>query len=293
MSVADTTAARLALLTEAEIAALNAPDDDAADETQEFDTASSEPPEDQPAPAPAQAADVPVPQSVPQPVPPAPAAQSPLPPADPAAVQALAAAKEALAAEKAALRQRWNSGEIDTDEYEAGRDALDEKRAAILVEETALKISAQAQQQTVQNTWLDAQRRFAAANPSLDLTKPAVYAAFGAVLAEVNADPASAALSDDAVLAEAHKRYLAAFGLPAPQQGSKAAPSRDSAPRDVVPTLAAAPAAALVDTSNGEWAVLDRMAEAAGRSTEAANAYEDALRRLPRDRREAYLAQAG
>ena len=188
-----------------------------------------------------------------------------------------------IGTEKADLRKKYNEGDIDFDEYEQQRDALDEQRRQLEQQQFKASIA----QEMREDRWLNHDvAGFMADHPEY---KPgsALYAMLDSEVRNLQAIAESEGKEplDPAILRAAHasiREQLAKdLGLPVGQQARKGTPP---ASRDVPPTLGNLPAAEAESTDGGRWASLDRLAE-----TDPV-AFEERLEAMSDADRDAYLA---
>lgn len=190
-----------------------------------------------------------------------------------------------IASDRTELRKKYNEGDIDFDEYEQQRDALDDQRRTLEQQ----KFKADIADEMRADRWINRDvASFLAEHPeyksgsSLHRMLDEEVRTLQAKAESEGKDPL-----DPAILQAAHKNIREGIerdlGITAP---AKTATRRQAPPpaRNVPPTLANVPAAELEGTDGGRWASLDRLAETNPEK------YEDKLAALSDADREAYLA---
>jgi hypothetical protein len=181
--------------------------------------------------------------------------------------------------EEAALVKKYEEGELDEANYRRG---LREIYTAQSAAENASKFNEEVQKQV----WENEVGKFIRVNQQY---KPGtvLYSALGRALELEGAAEGADNLAGDELLARAHKRVMAEFGInPAAGAGNPAltAPKRpgEAAARSSAPiTLGEVPAADLPDVGGSKYAHLDKL---------DGLAFENALAKLPPAEQEAYLA---
>lgn len=166
---------------------------------------------------------------------------------------------DALTAELAEVKQKFDDGDLSIDEYIEERDRV--SRAIVKAE-----LKAELASDEVAKTWERSQKDFLGQNAYLR-DNDVIYDAFAMQVNKLLADPKSASMSDDALLAAAKQKVDAAFGVkPSEPSGKKdESPVRDAkreaADRSKAPkTLRDIPAAAVADdVDQSPYAYLDRL----------------------------------
>lgn len=164
-----------------------------------------------------------------------------------------------LKAELAEVKKKFDDGELSVDEYIEERATVD--RAIVKAE-----LKAELASDAVTQSWEKSQANFLGQNAYLR-ENDVIYDAFAMQVNKMLADPKSASMSDDALLAAAKQKVDAAFGLkPSEPSGKKdEGPVRDAkkeaADRSRAPqTLRDIPAAASADdVDKSPFAYLDRL----------------------------------
>jgi hypothetical protein len=119
-----------------------------------------------------------------------------------------------FAAEEAALRQKYEDGEIDRDEFYDARLTLERERSESLVETRVAERLQQRDQQTVQQQWEGAYAAFLQDQANARLTGRALNAAFNTAIQEIfQQDPS---ITHDALLAKARDQVYNEIGVPVP-----------------------------------------------------------------------------
>lgn len=119
-----------------------------------------------------------------------------------------------FAAEEAALRQKYEDGEIDRDEFYDARLTLERERSESLVETRVAERLQERDQQTVQQKWEGAYSAFLQDQANARLTGRALNAAFNTAIQEIfQQDPS---ITHDALLAKARDQVYTEIGVPVP-----------------------------------------------------------------------------
>ena len=165
---------------------------------------------------------------------------------------------DALNAELAEVKQKFDDGDLSIDEYIEERDRV--SRAIVKAE-----LKAELASDAVAQTWERSQKDFLGQNTYLR-DNDVIYDAFAMQVNKLLADPKSASMSDDALLAAAKQKVDAAFGVkPSEPSRKDESPVRDAkreaADRSKAPkTLRDIPASAAADdTEQSPFAYLDRL----------------------------------
>lgn len=185
------------------------------------------------------------------------------PPAPPAAFDVPAtdfkAQRDTLRTEKRDLAKKWSDGELSDDDYHSAVEAVDDKMATLLAEQTRADTLREVNEQNA--------RRAAEAQEKAELAAMAAVAAaakkagqvdygtdkaaaveFDSLFAAAKASPANASLTPAQLVEKAHKAVLALRGIaaapaPAPAAAAPAAPAAP-APRAAPPSIGGLPNAA-------------------------------------------------
>jgi len=176
---------------------------------------------------------------------------------------------KAIADERDGLKAKFKAGELELDEYEDARAALDERKGALDRQAVKAEVSAEMTQQSAQAQWNSAINRSfeAAAKPEnggvdyrTDEVKRGDLDGFVRALAN---NPANADKSMDWFLTEAHKRVLSLHDItvtrkpdptPAPTPARRK-PDPSSAPKN----LADVPGTEAAGDTGDEFANLDQL----------------------------------
>ncbi|CAH0532134.1 hypothetical protein UAM5_00017 [Ralstonia phage UAM5] len=186
------------------------------------------------------------------------------------------------------LRKQYDDGDITFDEYENGRDELDDQRRTIEKAKDKAELATEMQQQQRLNDWQRDVNGFLDANPEYRASDVR-YQALDMMVRKIGGAEEAAKMTGPQVLAKAHEELQKAFGVTAPaaKDGNGGKPNngkKPAPPVDVPPSLGKVPAAESNDTNGGKYAALDRLLE-----TDPL-AHEDAMAKLSPSERDAYLA---
>jgi len=195
---------------------------------------------------------------------------------------------EKIATDKTDLRKKYNEGDIDFDEYEQQRDALDEQKREL--EQTKLKADI-AQDMRV-DRWVNRDVAGFLADHAEYKPGSALHAMLDQEvrILQAQAEQEGKDPLDPAFLATAHanvrKSVAKDLGLDVSQLDKPTTEKKPTVPpqRDVPPTLGNLPAAEPESVDGGRWAALDRLADS------DPSAYEEKLASMPDEERNAYLA---
>lgn len=241
-------------------------------------------------PAPAANADPePAPAAVaePEPKPQAAAAPAPI-----LIIQAPADAKEQMeriAAEKDALLDKWESGEVTAKDYQKQLDALNDQRADIQAQVREAELAKKMEEQRIHNQWVADCNRFIADHPEYADVNSDRRKLMDETIMALARMPSNQNLSNEKALAKAHRMVQVELGEIAPAQAkTPPAPQKvfqHKVPKpDIPPNVGNLPAAAMNDTSGGEFAALDALAKSGD-----IEAYETAVSRLTAAQAARYL----
>jgi hypothetical protein len=291
-------------LTAEEEAALATPDDESEKQIVDPDAepqAAAEPapaaaPEGDPAPAadpavavaaePAAAAAEPAAQAAPaaEPVPAkAEVATAPAPVLNVTAPEDAQAKLDKIATDKEALVDKFEAGEITTKEYQRELDALNDQRADIQHQVREADLAQKLNAQQIQNAWVADCNRFLAQHE--DYKEPALLSQLDIAIKLIAAQPENRGLANNAALDKAHAMVMAMNGktAAAPAAETKPAHVQPKVPTPAAPpNIGALPAAAMNDTTGGEFAALDSLAKT------NLDAYEEAYAKLTPAQRARY-----
>lgn len=190
---------------------------------------------------------------------------------------------QAIPAERDAIYDRYELGDLDAKAMRAELAKLDDEamQARLRIERASIaeEMAAASWQRSVEDFVRDNQ---------IVAKNHLTWAAFDQAVRAVTGDKASAGLSDRAQLQKAFVLFSEAFGItqPATQKAQSATvPEKTEKPRrDVPPTLATIPAAAITGTEDNRFSALDRLAD------NDPIAFEDAIARMSDADRQAYFA---
>jgi len=189
--------------------------------------------------------------------------------------EAVPSALDKLEAELAEVKKQFDDGDISIDEYIDAKSALDRKIVKA-------ELKAELAQEAASKSWSQSQEDFLGKHDYL--RDEVIYGAFATQVNKLLADPKSAALTDEALLAAAKAKVDAAFGRkpgePEPPKGESPIrkAKKDAADTSKIPiTLQGIPAAAPPDDVDGNrFAYLDRL---------SGEAFEAAISKLSDDDR--------
>ncbi len=194
---------------------------------------------------------------------------------------------KAIKDKRAQLRESYKNGEIDFDEFEEKREAIDEEQKAL--DRVALKaeIAKDMNEQTAEQLWAAEVSKFMSAalkSDGIDYNKDAAKNAdLDLFVKRLASDPANAEQPMDWFLQEAHKRVKALHGIETKPESKKPDTRRKPSEEMIPKTLANVPGgddAAEVDSKFAELDKLDGLK------------LETALAKLSPEQRQAYLAGA-
>lgn len=227
----------------------DAAEDDAADEVVEPEAEDAAAPEAKPEPEPAQV------------------------------VEAMPSALDKLEADLADVKKQFDDGDISIDEYIDAKSALERKIVKA-------ELKAEMAQEAASKSWGQSQEEFLGKHEYL--RDEVIYGAFAMQVNKLLADPKSASMTDEALLAAAKAKVDSAFGRkpgePEPPKGESPIrkAKKDAADTSKTPiTLQGIPAAAPADDVDGNrFAYLDRL---------TGEAYEAAIAKLSDEDRNRWL----
>lgn len=191
-----------------------------------------------------------------------------------------------IASKKEALITQFDDGDITAKEYQRDLDALMKEERQIEQALLEAQIAAKMEQQRQVNEWNATVGGFIAENPRYDpKTSPRMYKMLDAEVREVANSEEFKNRTDSAagrlILQRAHENLAKELGFEVKPAGKQ----QQKVPKPTLPpSLHTAPAAEASETSNGKWAVLDRL-----QATDPVG-YEEALMKLSDRDREAYLS---
>lgn len=192
-----------------------------------------------------------------------------------------------IASKKEALITQFDDGDITAKEYQRDLDALMKEERQIEQALLEAQIAAKMEQQRQVNEWNATVNGFIAENPRYDpKTSPRMYKMLDAEVREVANSEEFKNRTDSAagrlILQRAHENLAKELGFEVKPAGKQ---QQQKVPKPTLPpSLHTAPAAEASETSNGKWAVLDRL-----QATDPVG-YEEALMKLSDRDREAYLS---
>lgn len=175
------------------------------------------------------------------------------------------------------ITRQYEEGDITFTEFNKANRGIYAERSALDRAELKASLAFESQQNLIEQNWVNAQNVFTAAHPELDLSNPAVFAAFDSFVRE---ETKTVMEKGGAVgvpeMERALKRYNETFGIADTaqkqvKQEQKQAPAPKKERKPAPPTLAKVPASDANSTDDGRFAYLDRLEGVA---------YEEALAKL-------------
>lgn len=193
-----------------------------------------------------------------------------------------------IASKKEALADDYEAGTITLKEMQKQIDALSEQAIDIRMAQREAELAQKLEAQRVQNVWVQDCNNFLAAHAEYkDAERLQQLDETIKALARI---PSNAGMSNLDALAKAHRMVRAMNGEPvdapqavAPVAAKTAAPPQVKKP-EIPPDIGKLPAAAMNDTTGGEFAALESL-----RKSGKVEAYEDALASLSEAARNRYL----
>lgn len=193
-----------------------------------------------------------------------------------------------IASKKEALADQYEAGEITLKDMMKQADALSKEALDIEMARREAELAQKMEAQRVQNVWVQDCNNFLAAHAEYkDAERLQQLDETIKALARI---PSNAGMSNQDALAKAHRMVRAMNGEPvddAPKAAApapaKVAPPQVKKP-EIPPDIGKLPAAAMNDTTGGEFAALESL-----RKSGNVEAYEDALSSLSEAARARYL----
>ncbi|ARV77110.1 hypothetical protein SKUL_11 [Pseudomonas phage Skulduggery] len=204
-----------------------------------------------------------------------------------------------------ALAEAFEAGDKTTAEFIRESRALEDERGTLLVDQRLSgmrnEMSAEMSAAQAEQAWYDDVGKYMNKHKGIG-TSNLKLQAFDYALRQITGDEANQGLTNEQLLEKAHKQWAEELGItldaPAPtpkpngeqQQQQQQPPERDDKGKFTAPpavkTLGGLPNAEQVDTSDGKYAVLDRLADS------DPLAFEAALMRMSDAERNEYMASA-
>ena len=203
-----------------------------------------------------------------------------------------------------ALAEAFEAGDKTTAEFIRESRALEDERGTLLVDQRLSgmrnEMSAEMSAAQAEQAWYDDVGKYMNKHQGIG-TSNLKLQAFDYALRQITGDEANQGLSNEQLLEKAHKQWAEELGItletPKPkgeqqqqQQQQQQQPERDDKGKFTAPpavkTLGGLPNAEQVDTSDGKYAVLDRLADS------DPLAFEAALMRMSDAERNEYMASA-
>jgi hypothetical protein len=197
-------------------------------------------------------------------------------------------ALDAIKAERKALREKYDDGDLTDDEYDAQNDALDDRMADAAADIKTAERSIAKQQ----DAWKQAGAAYLERYPGLKTN--GVIQALDKAVQELAAYPSVANLPHEQFLERVHRKLIAEAeftGLDIPaigkskQTAKKAAPDGDDSLGKTPKTLASVPSSDVSNLDDSPYASLERMAERGDPI-----AFEEAMMKLPADKRDQFAS---
>lgn len=197
-------------------------------------------------------------------------------------------ALDAIKAERKALREKYDDGDLTDDEYDAQNDALDDRMANAAADIKTAERSIAKQQ----DAWKQAGAAYLERYPGLKTN--GVIQALDKAVQELAAYPSVANLPHEQFLERVHRKLIAEAeftGLDIPAIGKskqppkKAAPDGDDSLGKTPKTLASVPSSDVSNLDDSPYASLERMAERGDPI-----AFEEAMMKLPADKRDQFAS---
>ncbi|AXF51436.1 hypothetical protein PQA73_gp08 [Erwinia phage Pavtok] len=196
------------------------------------------------------------------------------------------AQRTALDARWDELAQKFDDGDITFAEYNKGIRELNTERGTLDRAELKAELAAEANQSRSQEDWANLCEDFVSTNPIIGKNET-MWNAFDVKLRQVTAATQQAGGTiGRRDLEKALKLMHEDLGITAPATTEQPGKKAKKAPVDAPPTLGRVPAAQQLDTEDGKYAHLDRLAETDPEK------YEAALMKMSDAERDAYM-QAG
>lgn len=188
--------------------------------------------------------------------------------------------------DKAALIEKWEAGEVTGKEYQTQIDALNEQQFDIKSQVRDAELAQKMEDQRIQNQWIADSNRFLIEHPEYQDKNGERYKLMNETIMAIARMPSNASLSNEKALAKAHRMVQMEMGeLPAASTTPAKTVTQHVVPKPVVPpNVGNLPAAAMNDTSGGEFASLDALAKSGN-----VDAYEAAVEKMTEAQRARYL----
>lgn len=185
-----------------------------------------------------------------------------------------------IARQRGDLRTRFNDGDLTTEEYENQLDALNDQRDDLRWAQRKANLSQETTRAQMEAKWETAVESFMPNHPEISSNQTR-FNAFNAIVMELTAPIVEAGgQPGKEQLEQALKQWREDLGIET--TGKPATTETTGKVRKTVPSLANVPAASSVETDDGKYADLDRLAD---RDPEA---YEAAIAKMSESEWEAY-----
>lgn len=190
--------------------------------------------------------------------------------------------------EKSALLEQLDEGDLTAREYHAKLEELNERQRKIELAQHEAGLAEKMERQRLQTEWETTVHAFLSQNPEWKKdADPVRFNALDQRIREIATSEEGAKLSNIQILTQARDDLVRAFGAPAqakPQPNGLAEVPGGKQRVQPPPTLARVPAADVSETSDSQFAALDRLADT------DPMAYEDAIAKLDPQTLDRYMA---
>lgn len=190
-----------------------------------------------------------------------------------------------IAVDKGVLADKWEAGDLTGKEYQLQLDALNEQQFDIKQQVRDADLAQKLTAQQIQNQWVSDCNAFVSAHPEYADASSERHKLLNETIMAIARMPSNQGLSNEKALAKAHRMVQVELG-----ESTVAAPAAAGAKQLVVPkpatppTLSNVPAAAMNDTTGGEFAAIDKLAKSGD-----VDAYESALEKMTEPQRARYM----
>ena len=193
------------------------------------------------------------------------------------------------------LLRSYEEGDITADDLASKLDGLDTERDELVGQIKKFEGAVEAAAEAATARWYSEVDAFMAAHPEVKGSELKLQA-FDQYLRQVTGNPANNSMSNGELIEKAYTTWVDQVGYVAPAapahaptpaaatSTSKAKAATPPPKRDIPPTLAHVPAAAVAETDDGKYAALDRLMDS------NPLAYEERLSAMSEHEREAYMA---
>lgn len=190
-----------------------------------------------------------------------------------------------IAADKGVLADKWEAGDLTGKEYQIQLDALNEQQFDIKQQVSNANMAQQMADQQIQNQWIADCNAFIAAHPEYADASSERHKLLSDTIMAIARIPRNKGLSNEKALAKAHNMVQVELGESTVAVPAIAGTKQLVVPKPATPpTLSNVPAAAMNDTTGGEFAALDKLAKSGD-----VDAYESALEKMTEPQRARYM----